>query len=96
MQRIALVVGINHYTHGGSLFGCVDDAHAVKAVLERGKRKWEFVWRGIKISAPVSDESFYDKFFKHEITIAPGDSLKVKLNILQQLLQNFLHMINLK
>jgi hypothetical protein len=34
-MRIALIVGINYYEHGGSLFGCVDDAHAVKAVLER-------------------------------------------------------------
>ncbi|MGA9752189.1 MAG: caspase family protein [Acidobacteriota bacterium] len=34
-MRIALIVGINHYEHGTSLFGCVDDAHAVKAVLER-------------------------------------------------------------
>ena len=34
-MRIALVVGINHYTHGSPLFGCVDDAHAVKAVLDR-------------------------------------------------------------
>lgn len=31
----ALIVGINYYEHGGSLFGCVDDAHAVRAVLER-------------------------------------------------------------
>lgn len=34
-MRIALIVGINYYQHGSSLFGCVDDAHAVKAVLER-------------------------------------------------------------
>ena len=34
-MRIALIVGINHYTHHGNLFGCVDDAYAVKAVLER-------------------------------------------------------------
>ncbi|MDP2820153.1 MAG: caspase family protein [Polaromonas sp.] len=34
-MRIALIVGINYYDHGNSLFGCVDDAHAVKAVLER-------------------------------------------------------------
>jgi hypothetical protein len=33
--RIALIVGINHYEHGGSLYGCVDDAHAVQAVLAR-------------------------------------------------------------
>lgn len=34
-MRIALMVGINYYEHGGPLFGCVDDAHAVQAVLER-------------------------------------------------------------
>ena len=34
-MRIALIVGINYYEHGDSLFGCVDDAHAVQAVLER-------------------------------------------------------------
>jgi hypothetical protein len=35
MKRIALVVGVNYYEHGGSLQGCVNDAHSVKAVLER-------------------------------------------------------------
>lgn len=34
-MRIALIVGINYYEHGGSLYGCVDDAHAVQAVLAR-------------------------------------------------------------
>lgn len=34
-MRKALVVGINHYRNGPSLYGCVDDAHAVKSVLER-------------------------------------------------------------
>jgi len=34
-MRIALIVGVNYYQYGSSLFGCVDDAHAVKAVLER-------------------------------------------------------------
>lgn len=34
-MRIALIVGINYYEHGNKLFGCVDDAHAVKAILER-------------------------------------------------------------
>lgn len=34
-MRRALIVGINYYEHGDSLFGCADDAHAVKAVLER-------------------------------------------------------------
>ena len=34
-MRIALIVGINYYKHGSSLYGCVDDAHSVKAALER-------------------------------------------------------------
>jgi hypothetical protein len=34
-MRRALIVGINHYEHGNPLFGCVDDAHPVKAALER-------------------------------------------------------------
>lgn len=35
MTRKALVVGIDYYTHGNSLFGCVDDAHHVSVLLER-------------------------------------------------------------
>ncbi|MBI4959081.1 MAG: caspase family protein [Desulfovibrio sp.] len=34
-MRKALVVGIDHYTHIPGLFGCVNDAHAVKSVLEK-------------------------------------------------------------
>jgi hypothetical protein len=34
-MRKALVVGINHYDFSGALYGCVDDAHSVKSVLER-------------------------------------------------------------
>jgi caspase domain-containing protein len=34
-MKKALIIGINYYEHGGSLYGCVDDAHAVRAVLER-------------------------------------------------------------
>ena len=34
-MRKALVVGINYYEHSSGLFGCVDDAHSVKSVLER-------------------------------------------------------------
>ncbi|MGR0481958.1 MAG: caspase family protein [Candidatus Electronema sp. V4] len=34
-MRKALVVGINYYKYSASLHGCVDDAHAVKAILER-------------------------------------------------------------
>jgi Caspase domain len=34
-MRKALIIGIDHYTHLNSLSGCVNDAHGVKAVLER-------------------------------------------------------------
>jgi hypothetical protein len=34
-MRKALIVGINYYEHGPELYGCVDDAYAVKSVLER-------------------------------------------------------------
>ena len=34
-MRKALVVGINYYEGCDALFGCVQDAHSVKTVLER-------------------------------------------------------------
>jgi hypothetical protein len=55
----------------------------VKAILTKSARKWEFVWRGITISAPVLNEQFYKDFFAHAITIAPGDTLLVTLAIRQ-------------
>ena len=55
-----------------------------RAILERGKRRWEFFWRGVKIAAPILDERFFDRFFAHEITIAPGDGLEVALKIVQE------------
>ena len=55
----------------------------VKAILKKSNRRWEFVWRGITISAPVIHDSFYRDFFAHEITIAPGDTLQVTLAIKQ-------------
>ena len=57
----------------------------VRAILERSKRRWEFVWQGIKIAAPVTDQEFYNDFFAHRITIAPGDSLEVNLKIIQKM-----------
>lgn len=55
-----------------------------RAIMERGRRRWEFFWRGIKIAAPILDDRFFDRFFAHEITIAPGDSLHVALRIVQE------------
>jgi len=61
----------------------VADLQIKRAILERTKRKWEFIWRGIKISAPVLCENFYNDFFAHKITVAPGDSLEAVLKIYQ-------------
>jgi len=55
-----------------------------RAILERGKCRWEFFWRGVKIAAPILDERFFDRFFAHEITVAPGDSLEVALRVIQE------------
>lgn len=60
------------------------DLQIVKAILKKSNRKWEFVWRGVTISAPVTDTRFYVDFFAHEITIAPGDTLDVTLAIKQR------------
>lgn len=57
----------------------------IRAILERSRRRWEFVWNGIRISAPVADQAFYDDFFAHRITIAPGDALEVRLKLRQSL-----------
>jgi hypothetical protein len=57
----------------------------IKAILERGNRKWEFTWHGIKIHAPITHIQFYERFDAHSITIAPGDVLKAKLQIRQNL-----------
>lgn len=62
----------------------ITDVEILRAILERSKRRWQFVWNGMKIAAPVTDERFYDEFFAHRITIAPGDALRVKLLIRQR------------
>ncbi|WP_129125947.1 hypothetical protein [Geomonas oryzae] len=62
----------------------VTDVRIVRAILYKSKRRWEFVWNDIKIAAPVTDDEFYNKFFSRQITIAPGDSLHVRLKIHQK------------
>lgn len=61
----------------------IEDTHLEisRAILARGRRKWEFYWRGIRIAAPILDDSFFDDFFAHSITIAPGDVLHAALKI---------------
>ena len=54
-MRKALVVGIDHYAHVGALFGCVNDAHAVKSVLE--KHSDGSVNFGVMLLAATSEKS---------------------------------------
>jgi len=60
------------------------DLQIVKAILDRSARKWEFIWRGVKISAPILSDRFFEEFYAHDITIAPGDELSVKLAMKQE------------
>ncbi len=43
-MRKALVVGIDHYAEISSLHGCVNDAHAVKNVLEANACDFSGSW----------------------------------------------------
>ena len=56
----------------------------IRAILQKGMRKWQFVrGDGIFISAPILDETFYNKLASHEYVIGIGDTLQVVLRIHQ-------------
>lgn len=57
----------------------------LKVILEKGSRKWDFVWNGIRISAPILDENFWEKMKHKEIQISQGDSITAKLRVYQVL-----------
>ena len=59
----------------------------IKAVLKRGKRKWQFNWNGIKVSAPIKDPSFFDALEKRDIALHQGDALDAELTIGQRYIQ---------
>lgn len=82
-EAIILVSGEVELAEGVRVIPETVELQILKAILERGKRKWEFMWRGIKISAPITSQVFYNEFFNRDIAIAPGDSLEVKLLIKQ-------------
>ncbi len=56
----------------------------IKAVFERGQRKWQFVWKGQKISAPIVDHKFFDRLESREIYFAQGDALNVDLSVTER------------
>lgn len=54
-----------------------------KAVLERSKRKWEFIWKGFRLSAPIMDESFFDRLADRKVSIMQGDTFEATLRVHQ-------------
>lgn len=61
----------------------------IKAVFERGKRKWQFLWRGRKISAPIVDNTFFDRLESREIVFGQGDALVVRVAITEERVKEF-------
>ncbi len=83
-SRFALAARLEESEEDSREITELTELQIIRAILDRSKRRWEFSWRGIRIPAPVFDEKFYDDFFAHRITIAPGDSLEVKLRVYQR------------
>ncbi len=54
-----------------------------KAVFQRSARKWEFIWNGFKISAPILDQTFFDRLEARTVAIKQGDAFKAVLRIHQ-------------
>lgn len=54
-----------------------------KAASGKDRRRWEFVWGGFRISGPVLDEDFLQKFEKGAISIEEGGVLKATLRVRQ-------------
>ena len=55
----------------------------LKVIFERSSRRWQFVWRGVRISAPIKDEDFFTKLASREYVFSQGDVLDVTLRIYQ-------------
>lgn len=56
----------------------------LKIILEKGNRKWEFVWNGIKISAPITHDAFWEDLRLGKVQISQGDSIDATLRIYQK------------
>lgn len=56
----------------------------VRAILVRSHRRWEFIWRGNRIAAPVLDDDFYDALARRTVSLATGDILDVTLRVRQK------------
>jgi hypothetical protein len=55
----------------------------IKAVFEKSGRKWEFIWNGVRISAPIMDEDFLNELQSRRVSIKSGDTFDIYLLIKQ-------------
>lgn len=58
--------------------------NVIKAVFQASNRKWEFVWNGVKISAPIEDAVFLADLLQRRYLMGNGDALDVDLRISQR------------
>jgi hypothetical protein len=54
----------------------------IKSILERKKRKWEFVWKGFRITAIIEDDNFFEAL-EDGLKFGIGDNIEVTLEIKQ-------------
>ena len=56
----------------------------LKAVFSDQRRKWDFVWNGVKISAYINDAVFTADIVNRKYTIGTGDAIECILDIDQE------------
>jgi len=71
LPRAAIILAANEVVEldGKREIYEIVELQILRAILERGRKKWQFMWRGVKISAPITSKEFYDDFFSHNITL---------------------------
>lgn len=56
----------------------------LKVVFSSKRRKWEFVWRGVKVSAYIDDPIFIANLMSGSQKVGSGDAVKAILDIGQE------------
>jgi hypothetical protein len=54
----------------------------IRPILEKRKRRWEFVWRGVRVSGYIEDQAFFDSIGKG-LKLGIGDQIEVTIEIRQ-------------
>ena len=63
----------------------VFDLNVHVVIPRRSKVEWDFVWKGIRISALILDDDFSEKVRKQKIHVKQGDSIIADIRIHQEL-----------